>query len=119
MGIRPSIVTSTSWLDDARCATYDDDYADALFFSEPSSTGTGRRHMREGVRCCLLCVVRPQCLQLALSFDPGVVGIWAGTTTGERQLTQGLPLEMRLSWLERIVQAKASEVLTRSETPAA
>jgi hypothetical protein len=67
------------------CAEYDIDYSDALFFREQSSTGTGRRHMREAVRTCLLCPVRPECLQRALAYEPEVVGIWAATTEPERR----------------------------------
>ena len=55
MMFRPSLASSVAWMDQARCITYDDVMADTLFFSEQSSTGAGRRHMRQAVRCCLLC----------------------------------------------------------------
>jgi hypothetical protein len=75
--------------------------------------------MREAVRCCLLCRVRPECLNQALSYGLDVEGIWAATTPTERRMTAGLPLDARLSWLETIARAKASEVLTKDEAPAA
>jgi hypothetical protein len=117
--VRPSLGSSLAWMDRARCTEYDDDYSDSLFFSEQSSTGTGRRHMREAVRCCLLCPVRLECWQQALAHDPEVVGIWAATTETERRMTLGLPDDVRIEWLDRVARGKASEVLTRSETPAA
>jgi len=106
-------------MDHARCITYDDVMADTLFFSEQSSTGAGRRHMREAVRCCLLCRVRLDCLKQALAFDPEEVGIWAATTETERRMTAGLPDDVRIEWLDLVARGKASEVVTRSETPAA
>jgi hypothetical protein len=84
----------------ARCATYDTDYADALYFSDPSSDGRGRRHLREAIRCCLLCPVRAECLNQALSYGLDVGGIWAAATPTERRMTAGLPLDARLSWLK-------------------
>lgn len=62
-----------TWREGAVCAGIDTD----LFFP---STKAGVDRAR---RICKVCPVRQECLQFAVEHDP--LGIWAGTTRGQRR----------------------------------
>lgn len=65
---------SLEWMDHALCREVDSE----LFF--PIQGGDSRTP----ISVCKICDVRLDCLRFAME-DPGLTGIWGGTTVKERQ----------------------------------
>lgn len=108
-------VVGLAWMRLARCARFDDDYADVLF--HPTISGTAavsERRSREAARTCLLCPVRAQCLAHALHLETiqyELMGTWAGTTQVEREATKHDSREDRMRTLDAVARAKAAQAL--------
>ncbi len=70
-----------SWLADSACRKYPTDW----WFS------AGHEDMKRGKHICATCPVRVECLEHAVA-RPGLLGMWAETTPGERAAMRARPL---------------------------
>lgn len=93
-----------SWRERAACAGHplrwwfpDESYPRQL---------AGASKVRRARMICARCEVSRECLRSAL--ERGEVGIWAGTTTAERERYAHLPLEERVRALERLAARAAT-----------
>jgi WhiB family redox-sensing transcriptional regulator len=67
-------MTEARWQAQAACRGLDPDW---WFSTQPQATGKARK-------TCRGCLVRQQCLSVALA-DPTLLGMWGGTTGRERR----------------------------------
>lgn len=95
---------SAPWRQLAACAPEQQVPTDWWFPDEEGPVGS--RALRRARACCARCPVRLTCLVEALSYDS--LGIWAGTTTAERQATAELALHERIRALDEIFERAAT-----------
>jgi WhiB family redox-sensing transcriptional regulator len=91
------LIARPSWQKDAACRGYG---------TERFILPTGSREVREAKRICSRCPVTEQCLTFALR-DPGIKGIWAGTSARERDRMRAVARKAKVDLL-----ASSSEAST-------
>jgi len=69
------ILNRPKWMARAACRGQ----GPSAFFVEPGES------LQEAQQCCASCPVRGECLDFAVSMDPGVRGYWGGTSERQRR----------------------------------
>ena len=77
LGVPPSSARRPAWMADAACL----EHPEVEFIPANPST---EQNADEARAICARCLCREECLAYALA-DPGLLGIWGGTTTAERR----------------------------------
>jgi WhiB family redox-sensing transcriptional regulator len=92
------LIARPAWHQDAACRGQGSDR-----FILPKGSG----EVREAKRICERCPVAAQCLSFALD-DPGIKGIWAGTSARERDRMRAAARTARLDILATSPEATAA-----------